>query len=137
MKPIDIFRCTMCGDCCKGFGGTYLTEADIIAIADYIHEDPARFVSGYTQMSGGRPVLAQGKEGYCVFWDKLCTIHPVKPRMCRQWPFIQSVLADTGNWHIMAGFCPGIRTDIPDDIIRSCVSEVLAADRPITDRDRA
>ena len=129
MEPEDIFSCTQCGDCCKGFGGTYLTEEDIRAIADFLREDPGRFIDQYCEMSGSRPVLAQGADGYCIFWDALCTIHPVKPRMCRQWPFIQSVLKDPANWHIMASMCPGIRTDIPDRVIRQCVEKALLRDQ--------
>jgi hypothetical protein len=66
--------------------------------------------------------LAQAENGYCVFWkDKICTIHPVKPRMCKAWPFIPNVLKDPQNWLIMAGFCPGIRTDITPSEIVACV----------------
>lgn len=121
-----IFQCKQCGDCCKGYGGTYVTEKDIKAIAGLLNTDPGRFVETYCEMSGGRPVLAQGENGYCVFWDKLCTIHRVKPRMCREWPFIKPVLADVGNWEIMAGSCPGIRTDVPDAVVISCIEKIIA-----------
>ncbi len=121
----DIFQCKKCGECCKGFGGTYITENDIQAIARYIHKDPETFVENYCQISGSKPVLAQGKNGFCIFWDDLCTIHPVKPRMCRAWPFIESVLKEIGNWRIMAGSCPGIRTDIPDSAVKECVKKEL------------
>lgn len=121
----DIFDCKKCGECCKGYGGTFVTEADIKAISDYIRTDPRHFIRNYCQMSGSTPVLAQAENGYCVFWDKLCTIHPVKPRMCRAWPFIGSVLTDLRNWQIMAGSCPGIRTDIPDEVVELCVREKL------------
>ncbi len=125
MKPSDIFKCEKCGDCCKGYGGTYVTEKDIKAIAAYLKTDHKSFIKDYCYMSGSRPVLAQQKNGYCIFWDKICTIHPVKPKMCRQWPFIKSVLIDVNNWQIMAGICPGIRTDVPDDIIKECVRKEL------------
>ncbi len=121
----EIFDCKQCGECCKGYGGTFVTESDIKAISDYIRTDPRQFISDYCQMSGNRPVLAQGENGYCVFWDKLCTIHPVKPRMCSAWPFIRSVLNDLRNWQIMAASCPGIRTDIPDETVETCVREKL------------
>jgi Fe-S-cluster containining protein len=98
-----------------------VTEGDVRRIADYIKADSAGFVGQYCCISGGRPVLAQNTNGYCVFWNGICTIHPVKPPMCRAWPFIQSVLIDIKNWHAMADSCPGIRTDIPDDIIKKCV----------------
>ena len=126
MKPSDIFNCTKCGDCCKGYGGTFVTAQDIDAIAGYINADPKRFVADYCRLSGNKPVIAQGKNGYCIFWDKLCTIHPVKPRMCKSWPFLESVLIDTNNWHIMAALCAGIRTDVPDDIVKECVREELS-----------
>jgi len=132
MKAADIFQCQKCGDCCKGYGGTYVTEEDIAAIAGYIKDDPQLFVEKYCRLSGGRPVLAQGQSGYCVFWNKLCTIHPVKPRMCRLWPFIKAVLADVKNWHIMAAFCPGIRTDVQDDILKELVREELFKNRTNT-----
>ena len=126
MKPSDIFECQQCGDCCKGYGGTFVTEQELEAIAGYINIDPVSFVEKYCQMSGEKPVLAQGKDGYCIFWDKLCTIHPVKPRMCRAWPFLKSVLVDINNWDIMAGLCPGIRTDVPDSVVEECVKQELA-----------
>lgn len=115
--PADIFTCRMCGDCCRGYGGTYLSENDITAISEYVGMEPAQFVETCCRMSGGRPVLAQSGSGYCLFWDRVCTIHAVKPSMCRSWPYIRSVLADVANWHSMASCCPGIRTDVPDEVI--------------------
>ena len=126
MKSSDIFKCKKCGDCCKGYGGTFVTEKNIIAIAAYIKADPEQFVVDYCKMSGKKPVLAQGKNGYCIFWEGQCTIHPVKPRMCKAWPFIESVLTDVNNWHIMASSCPGIRIDVPDSLIKECVKKELS-----------
>jgi Fe-S-cluster containining protein len=125
VKPSDIFKCRQCGDCCKGYGGTFVTEKEIKAIADYLKTDPESFVDNYCKVSGGKTLLAQGRDAYCLFWDGLCTIHPVKPRMCKNWPFIKSVLVDITNWHIMAALCPGIRTDFPDDVIKECVRKEL------------
>jgi uncharacterized protein len=121
----DLFECQRCGDCCKGYGGTFVTPADIERIADYIGTPKKKFVATYCRMSGGKPLLSQRKDGYCIFWDGLCTIHPVKPRMCRQWPFIESVLIDPSNWAIMASFCPGIRTNFPLEVVIACVSKEL------------
>jgi Fe-S-cluster containining protein len=121
----EIFKCQKCGDCCKGYGGTFLTSRDIEAIAEYIKTDPQSFVETYCQLSGNKPFLTQGQNGYCIFWDKACTIHPVKPRMCRTWPFIKSVLADVKNWHIMAGICPGMRTDVLNGTIKKRVKKEI------------
>jgi len=121
----DLFECKKCGDCCKGYGGTFVSPDDIKAIADFIGEDPEDFPGRYCQMSGDQPVLLQDDSGYCVFWDDKCSIHPVKPRMCRAWPFIEGVMADVSNWYIMAQFCPGIRTDIPDDVVVEYVENAI------------
>jgi len=126
MNTTEIFKCQQCGDCCKGFGGTFVTEKEIEKIAARVHTDPKMFVEKYCQISGGKALLAQDKDTYCIFWDGRCSIHPVKPRMCKNWPFLKSVLVDINNWHIMASLCPGIRTDVPDSIIKACVTQELS-----------
>ena len=130
MDAPEVFNCQQCGDCCRGYGGTFVSDEDIQAIAAFINTDPETFKEKYCQVSGGKPLLAQAESGYCVFWDTVCTIHPVKPRMCRQWPFIKSVLVDVKNWQIMAGVCPGIRLDVPEKTILGCVKEALSTKDP-------
>lgn len=121
----DLFRCTQCGDCCKGYGGTYLTEENVAQIAHFLGMDAGRFLREKCRMSSGRPLLAQAENGYCAFWDRLCTIYPVRPAMCRRWPFIENLLRDIGNWQIMAGSCPGIRIDVADAAVLACVRQEL------------
>jgi Fe-S-cluster containining protein len=128
MTPSDIFKCMKCGECCKGYGGTFVGAREIEAIAAYTNTDSERFVAERCRMSGGKPVLAQRADGYCIFWDGQCVIHPVKPNMCRSWPFIRSVLIDVDNWAIMAASCPGIRTDVSPGVLIDCVKKELARD---------
>ena len=123
-NPSDMFQCTNCGHCCRGYGGTYVSERDLERIAGFLGIDRAIFISEYCQKSAGRWVVAQSANGYCSLWNKGCTIHPVKPRMCKAWPFIEGVNRDTANWQIMAGECPGIRTDVSDSDIVKCVRKV-------------
>jgi hypothetical protein len=117
----------MCGQCCHGYGGTYVAAEDIEAISAYIGMDPRCFVVEHCRLSGDKLLLAQREDGRCVFWDGLCRIHPVKPRMCRVWPFIPALLVDVGNWRAMASVCPGMRTDLPDEQILAGVRRVLGA----------
>lgn len=126
----DLFHCTLCGECCRGFGGTYVSRQDIAAIAAFLATDPSDLIARCCQTSGGRYLLAQRADGYCLFWDRVCRIHPVKPRMCRRWPFIESVVADASNWKIMAAVCPGMRTDVALERVRDCVKRVLASEAP-------
>ena len=125
LTPDDIFSCQRCGDCCKGYGGTHLTPFDMDRISCYLKMKPERFLHDVCQMSGGKPVIAQAENGYCKLWDQQCTIHAVKPRMCRRWPFIESILVDAGNWHAMAAGCPGMRVDISNDQILKCVRDAI------------
>jgi hypothetical protein len=47
----DIFDCKLCGECCKGFGGTYVDERDIMANScpgmkkGFPHEDISRIAA--------------------------------------------------------------------------------------------
>ena len=125
LTPDDLFSCQHCGDCCKGYGGTYLAESDIDRICRYLGMNRERFLRDVCQMSGGKPMIAQAENGYCALWDQQCTIHPVKPQMCRRWPFIESLLVDAGNWRAMAAACPGMRVDVSDDQIQNCVRAVI------------
>ena len=120
----DIFECQQCGDCCTGFGGTYVTENDIEKIAEFINSDPTSFVEKYCDFAGSRPVLTQGHDGKCIFFDakKQCTIHPVKPYMCKAWPYIATIIEHPENWDMMASACPGMKKNVPHDDLSRIVS---------------
>lgn len=123
----DIFQCQMCGICCCGFGGTYVSESDIETISNYIQCDPDSFRKRYCSRSGSRWVLATASSGQCLFFDpiKACTIHPVKPEMCRAWPFIKTLVNHPENWEAMAGSCPGMKKKVPHDTIQRIVSREI------------
>lgn len=116
-----LFSCRNCGDCCRGYGGTVVTDQDITRIAAHLGTDSTSFIDDFCEFSGAKPVLTQSKDGYCIFWDEICTIHPVKPRMCRDWPFIPCLLIDPRNWHVMASMCPGISKEIPLHLLETVV----------------
>jgi len=121
-----LFVCEQCGECCRGFGGTYVTARDLSRISAYTGISETILLESYCEPSGKKIVLGRKPDGYCVFWDRICTIHPVKPRMCRAWPFIEGVLRVPGNWRIMADACPGIRAESPESAVIACVREQLA-----------
>ena len=124
-NPSDFFECQKCGECCKGYGGTFLGDRDIDRISAHLEIDKDFFLGHYCAWSGGRPLLKTGDSGYCIFWDGLCTIHEVKPRMCKIWPFIESVLVDPTNWAMMKSVCPGIREDGNANDLIECVKRAL------------
>lgn len=136
-KPVyktskDIFECRQCGDCCKGFGGTYVTDQDISRIASFIRTDPDTFRNDFCDHSGSRSVLTLGPDGYCIFFHKKkqCMIHPVKPYMCKAWPFIKTIIKNPENWNAMADSCPGMKKDIPHkDLQQIVASEIQNLDQ--------
>ena len=72
-------------------------------------------------------MLAQGDNGYCILWDRHCTVHAVKPDMCKKWPFIESLLVDPKNWQAMASSCPGMRKNASRKMIAECVKKSLSS----------
>jgi uncharacterized protein len=125
--PDDIFECRLCGRCCRGFGGTYVTGRDILRICEHIQADPDTFVIRYCDMTGAGPVLSQGPDDFCIFFDAQnhCTIHPVKPRMCSTWPFLETLLQNPENWDAMASACPGMKPSIPHPDLKRIVSDQI------------
>lgn len=129
MDASEIFSCTLCGKCCEGFGGTLVTAFDIKAIADFLGLQVETFTGRYCRASGLGTVLAQGGDGKCVFFDKVCSIHPVKPRMCRRWPFIPAVVREPSNWPLMADNCPGMKKDADLRLVVQVVSRALEMEK--------
>jgi Fe-S-cluster containining protein len=126
----SVFACRQCGECCIGYGGTFVNDQDIERISTYIGTDPHGFAEQFCCLSGGRSILAQQDDGHCVFWDKACTIHPVKPQMCRKWPYIESLLIDFDNWNIMASMCPGMKKDVPHRVVKAWVKKIISDPKP-------
>jgi Fe-S-cluster containining protein len=122
----SLFECTQCGACCKGFGGTYLQESDITKIAEFVGVSDSDFKQRFCVLSGNKLVLSQQANGYCIFYHQNCTIHSVKPQMCKRWPFLDSLLIDITNWRIMASVCPGMRNDLDDDFLEAAIKKTMA-----------
>jgi hypothetical protein len=111
MKPV--FECRMCGECCYGKGGIRVDAARIRKIAAYLQTTPNEFQARYCESRNGRVYLAVGADRFCVFFEKGkgCGIHPVKPEVCRLWPFFSAIVADPDNLELAKAACPGIRAD--------------------------
>jgi Fe-S-cluster containining protein len=116
----------MCGECCNGYGGTFVSKREISRISRYLGIDPESFLKDYCSWSGKRPLIKSTESGYCVFWDESCTIHIVKPRMCRIWPFIDTMVLEPANWAAVQSVCPGVLKDIDEDDLAECVRRVGA-----------
>lgn len=109
-KPV--YDCKMCGQCCYGEGGIFITEADVKAIAAYLGLPRAEFLDTYVGIRNGRMEIITRSDGACVFLkNKVCGIHPVKPHNCRTWPFMPGALREEWGFLSMKNNCPGFDPD--------------------------
>ncbi len=86
-------------------------------------KDSAEPMSRSGISAGYRPISVLTRTVFCIFFDKekQCTIHPVKPYMCKAWPFIDTVIRHPENWNMMANSCPGMKKDIPKEALEKIV----------------
>jgi Fe-S-cluster containining protein len=107
-----VFQCQQCGDCCQGRGGIFLTSAEAKQIAAHLKLSLEEFLRRYVEVSALGPSVTTAN-GVCVFLGEgnRCLVHPVKPFICRQWPFLPALLADPEEFEQAKGACPGIDPD--------------------------
>ena len=105
------FECRRSGNCCAIPGGIVrVDDADMRAIAAHLGVSIAAFVSRYVHSDGTR--LVDGLGSRCVFLrdgtTAECSIYPVRPQKCRDWPFWPEVVGDSELLRSMQRTCPGI-----------------------------
>ena len=107
------FRCRRCGNCCRGEGGIVLGPADMARLRSRFRRNGAKFLAGRTETRRGKTVLKTGKDGFCIFFrqDSGCSIHPLRPDICRAWPFFRGNLVDRFSFFLAREDCPGIRRE--------------------------
>lgn len=113
MPQVAAFICRRCGHCCQGEGGIVLSAKDIDRLADHLHLEAAALLARYAQFVSGKYRLVTGADGYCVFYNEGCSIHPGRPDVCRAWPFFRGNLIDPISHAMAAEDCPGIDRDVP------------------------
>lgn len=105
------FACRRSGNCCAIPGGFVRVDAgEAAAIAAACGLARAAFGSRYLEPDGA--TLKAGLGGRCVFLqdgaEAGCSIYPVRPRQCRQWPFWPRVLQEPELLALVRRTCPGI-----------------------------
>jgi Fe-S-cluster containining protein len=104
-----VFQCQQCGDCCVGRGGILVRPDEVKAMAALLELAEAEFCRRYVEDSDLGPRLTVA-DGVCVFLmaGSLCRVHPVKPFICRQWPFLPALLVDPDELEHAKTACPGL-----------------------------
>lgn len=107
------FKCTGCGHCCSGAPGyVWVSEEEIVAIAESLRMKPEEFVRRFVRLVGDRLSLIEvAKEGQynCVFLEgNRCRIYEKRPRQCRTFPWWSQNLESQKAWEAAARECEGI-----------------------------
>lgn len=107
------FECKMCGSCCYGEGGIYVSRDEIDRIAGYLCITSESFNSRFCERKNDRNYIKTGADKFCIFYDqeKKCTIHQCNPGPCSLWPFYPALLKDEENWEMAKDACLGINQD--------------------------
>lgn len=124
-----VFRCRQCGECCAGRGGIHVTSQEVERMAALLDLPVEEFCRRYVETSPLGPRLTVAN-GVCVFLmpGNLCRVHPVKPRICRQWPFLPALLAHPEELEYAKTACPGIDPDCThEDFVNEALGQGATA----------
>ncbi len=102
------FECRMCGHCCQGEGGIIMTAKDRQRLAEFLGLTEEEMVEKYSETINGKIRLQSREDGYCVFFNEGCGVHPGRPDICRAWPFFRGNLIDEMSWEMIQDYCPGV-----------------------------
>lgn len=147
------FECTKCGACCRDeYLLVTVTGSDIVKISAVLGLGPdeilkaldfyivsdgqttpvglERISSVATERGLAFMALKKMENGDCIFLkEDLCMIHPVRPLVCRSFPFVFTESEGQRNWGLSAKkeICPGLGTGplISEDDIKELAESIL------------
>lgn len=104
--------CQTCpGSCCRWGGYVWVTEDDLIAMAEIMNLDLEVFANEYIKAAYGRlSVQERLREGeyHCALFDPYnnrCLVYGARPEQCRTFPFWGQYKE---NFKKILEICPGI-----------------------------
>lgn len=110
------FACRQCGHCCEGEGGIVLASKDQNRLASHLNLTLDAFLEAFSRSSGDKIQLGSRPDGFCIFFDQGCSVHPARPDICRAWPFFRGNLLDATSWELSLEYCPGINPNVSHGI---------------------
>lgn len=106
------FECQGCGACCVTHGDcayVFLADGDVEAIAAHLGQARAEFLEAHCERDGDATWLKMPR-AECILLEgrARCSVYPVRPRQCADWPFWTENLVDERTWsESVLSFCPG------------------------------
>jgi Fe-S-cluster containining protein len=111
-------------------GEVYLTEEDLVRIADHLAIPAADFERKSVHRTARSLRLRKPPDRQCLFLrDNRCSIHPVKPVQCRVFPFWPEIIKSAEAWNETAQRCPGMNKGelVQIEIAQKNADEMLRA----------
>jgi Fe-S-cluster containining protein len=104
------FECQAgCTKCCEQQGFVYLTEEDILRLAEYLGTPVDKFESRYVYRTKNQRRLRVPRHAQCEFLGEGgCSVHAAKPLQCRAFPYWPELVGNKKNWTKTGTWCPGI-----------------------------
>ena len=103
------FECQECGACCTGAPGTiYAGALEIRRIAQFVGISVPDLKDAYLYPFRDSYSIREDSEGRCLFYERVCTIYPVRPIQCSTFPFWFDNLRSEQAWLNVAAECPGV-----------------------------
>jgi Fe-S-cluster containining protein len=98
-----------CTACCEQKGFVYLTEGDLVRMAEFLGMTPGAFERKHVYRTKKQMRLRVPRDSQCSFLrEGGCSVHPAKPTQCRVFPFWPELLESKREWLKTAKYCPGM-----------------------------
>ncbi len=117
-KILKNFTCKNCGRCCQRAGGiVYISLAEAQAIAKFLKKPLFLFLQENCKKQRGWLVLSDDKLRPECYLDQnnRCKIYPVRPKYCRNYPFVPEIFKSEKAIREESAFCPGIATALAQE----------------------
>lgn len=90
-----------------------LNEEEAGAAANFLGLGPEDFRRLYLEQGQPPWDIRTGPDNFCLFHqaDGRCLIHPVKPAVCRAWPFLPGILRHESAFEEAKLACPGLAAE--------------------------
>jgi len=103
------FECQRCGGCCNGEPGLIrVSDEECQAIAAFLELELDDFVNYCLHQVEGFASIREDETGRCIYYEKGCSIYPVRPLQCRTFPFWPEYLRSPESWDEASRRCPGV-----------------------------
>jgi Fe-S-cluster containining protein len=104
------FQCQAgCTNCCEQQGFVYLTEEDIVNLAEFLGMTAAAFEKRYVYRTRNLRRLRVPRYAQCGFLKEGgCSVHAAKPLQCAAFPLWPELVGSKREWKKAGKHCPGI-----------------------------